>query len=207
MASEPSFRLIVRRGPQPNQVYALTKDVMTLGRDVSNDIVISDPESSRHHSRFTRSGNTYAVEDLGSTNGTFVNGQRVSGGPHALNNGDLVGVGETVTLVYEAAGVPSQAQATIVGSSAAPPAPPPRPAPAPAAPPPPPPAPAPVSYAPPRAAPPSEARPQFNRTLIIAVAVIVVIGFCGLLAAGLFLPAEFWCQVPVANQFPVMCPP
>ena len=39
MASGPGFRLIVRRGPQPNQIYELTKDVLTLGRDITNDIV------------------------------------------------------------------------------------------------------------------------------------------------------------------------
>ncbi len=99
------FRLIVRRGPQPNQVYELSKDVITLGRDITNDIVINDPEVSRHHSRLTRTPGGYTLEDLGSTNGTFINGQRLAAA-RPLANGDMVGMGETVTMAYEGAAVP-----------------------------------------------------------------------------------------------------
>lgn len=101
-----SFRLIVRRGPQPNQVYELTKDVVTLGRDITNDIVINDPEVSRHHCRLTRTSSGYTMEDLGSTNGTFVNGQRLSAA-RLLSNGDMVGLGETVTMAFEGAFIPA----------------------------------------------------------------------------------------------------
>ncbi len=95
-----SFRLIVRRGPQPNQVFELNKDVITLGRDITNDITINDPEVSRHHLRITRGTDGYNLEDLGSTNGTFINGQRLTGS-RALNRGDMIGLGETVTLTYD----------------------------------------------------------------------------------------------------------
>lgn len=94
------FRLVVRRGPQPNQAYELNKDVITIGRDITNDIVINDPEVSRHHLRFTRTEDGYTIEDLGSTNGTFINGQRITGF-RPMNNGDMIGLGETVTLGYE----------------------------------------------------------------------------------------------------------
>jgi pSer/pThr/pTyr-binding forkhead associated (FHA) protein len=100
MQPNDSFRLIVRRGPQPNQTYDLNKDIITLGRDITNDIVINDPEVSRHHMRLTRGAGGYTLEDLGSTNGTFVNGQRLTGAK-PLNNGDMIGLGETVTLGYE----------------------------------------------------------------------------------------------------------
>ncbi len=122
MQSSGSFRLIVRRGPQPNQIYELNKDVISLGRDITNDIVINDPEVSRHHTKITRGGGGYTLEDLGSTNGTFVNGQRLTGA-RPLNGGDLVGLGETVTLSYETAMIPAQmagpapGAGTMVGQS------------------------------------------------------------------------------------------
>ncbi len=100
MQGSDSFRLIVRRGPQPNQTYDLNKDIVTLGRDITNDIVINDPEASRHHLRLTRGADGFNIEDLGSTNGTFINGQRLSG-VRPLNRGDMIGLGETVTLGYE----------------------------------------------------------------------------------------------------------
>lgn len=112
-----TFRLTMQQGPTPGKSYEITKDVMTLGRDVSNDIVINDAEISRHHARFTRQGDGYAVEDLGSTNGTFVNGMRLTG-PRALSQGDVLAMGETVLFGYEA--IPAGAEATV---AAAPPAP------------------------------------------------------------------------------------
>ena len=111
-----SFRLVVRRGPQPNQTYDLNKDISTLGRDITNDIVINDPEVSRHHLRMTRGAGGFTIEDLGSTNGTFVNGQRLTG-PRALRPGDMVGLGETVTLAYESASVPAAPGMEMPGST------------------------------------------------------------------------------------------
>lgn len=111
MQSGSSFRLVIQRGPTPGKSFEIVKDVVTIGRDVSNDIVINDAEMSRHHARLTRQGDTYTVEDLGSTNGTFVNSVRVVGG-RALASKDIVGMGETVTLVYEA--VVSESAATVM---------------------------------------------------------------------------------------------
>ncbi|MBN2303571.1 MAG: FHA domain-containing protein [Anaerolineae bacterium] len=108
-----SFRLIVRRGPQPNKIYELDKSTITIGRDITNDIVINDPEVSRHHCRLTQGGGGFTVEDNGSTNGTFVNGQRLQGA-YPLQYNDMLGLGETVTLAYESA---AQA-ATMVGGGA-----------------------------------------------------------------------------------------
>lgn len=105
MQGNDSFRLVVRRGPQPNQVYELNKDIVTIGRDITNDIVINDPEVSRHHLRFTRGAGGFTIEDLGSTNGTFVGGQRLTGAK-PLNPNDMIGLGETVTLSYEVVRAP-----------------------------------------------------------------------------------------------------
>ncbi len=95
-----NYRIVVRRGPQPNATYDLDQDVITLGRDITNEILINDVEVSRHHMRFSRSLNGYMVEDLGSTNGTFINGRRLTGAQE-IHSGDMIGLGETVTLQVE----------------------------------------------------------------------------------------------------------
>ncbi|GIK28415.1 MAG: FHA domain-containing protein [Chloroflexi bacterium] len=112
MQGSDTFRLVQRRGPQPNTVYELTKEVHSLGRDIANDIVINDAEVSRHHLRFQRGVDGFTIADLGSTNGTFINGQRLVGS-RPLNHGDTVSLGETVTLGYERVrtGIPSGSDA------------------------------------------------------------------------------------------------
>ncbi|MDZ4770209.1 MAG: FHA domain-containing protein [Chloroflexota bacterium] len=125
MIQGDSFRLVMRRGPQPNQTYDLNKDIVTIGRDITNDIVINDPEVSRHHLRFARGADGFSLEDLGSTNGTFVNGQRLNGA-RPLRPGDMLGLGETVTLTYETVGatraedVPGSLTSPSAGSRPAP---------------------------------------------------------------------------------------
>lgn len=83
-------------------VFDLTKEITTLGRDVANDIVLGDPEVSRQHARLTRTPGGYVLEDLGSTNGSFVNGERLNS-PRVINPGDLLGMSEKVTLTFEMA--------------------------------------------------------------------------------------------------------
>ena len=99
MASQ--FQLIMRTGPTPGAAYTLEGDQMTIGRDSSNEIVINDAEISRRHARLTFQGGKYVLEDLGSTNGTFVNGQRLAG-PRVLKAGEVVSFGEQIVLVFEA---------------------------------------------------------------------------------------------------------
>jgi hypothetical protein len=64
-------------------------------------VAINDAEISRKHSRLSFQGGKYVLEDLGSTNGTFVNGQRLSG-PVVLKPGDVVSLGEQIVLMYDA---------------------------------------------------------------------------------------------------------
>ncbi len=110
-----AFRLIVRTGPNPGTVTELTKEVSLIGRDVTNDVVIGDAEVSRQHARITRTPGGYVLEDLGSTNGTFVNGERLTT-PRVLNPGDLIAFGETVTLTFDA--VAPEAAATVASPAA-----------------------------------------------------------------------------------------
>jgi len=116
MQENVRFQLMVRRGPQPNQSYEITQELTTLGRDITNDIVINDRETSRHHLRLLRSGDSLTLEDLGSTNGTFVNGKRVSG-VTPLQHGDMIGLGETVTLGLDIKRPPQHAPVTPPSAS------------------------------------------------------------------------------------------
>jgi hypothetical protein len=78
--------------PQPGASYPLDA-VTTLGRDVNNAIVLDDPFASAEHAVLTFRGRSWFVEDLSSTNGTFVNGILVDGvGP--IGFGDELQVGE-----------------------------------------------------------------------------------------------------------------
>jgi len=109
--SPAESRLIVRTGPSPGMVFDLTKEITTLGRDVATDIVVGDPEVSRQHARLTRTPGGYVLEDLGSTNGVFVNGERLDS-PRVLNPGDLIGLSEKVTLTFEMS-APEAAQTVL----------------------------------------------------------------------------------------------
>ncbi|OQY20253.1 MAG: hypothetical protein B6I34_08780 [Anaerolineaceae bacterium 4572_32.1] len=96
-------RLVMNQGPQPGQTFMIDKDLVTLGRDPSSELVINDPQASRQHARITRRGNLEVIEDLGSTNGTFVNGVRLTD-PHTLTNGDVIGLGDSIRLTYYGSG-------------------------------------------------------------------------------------------------------
>jgi hypothetical protein len=97
-------RLVMREGPQPGQTFMLDQDLLTLGRDPGNEIVISDPQISRQHARITRQGGLTVIEDAESTNGTFVNGLRLAG-PHTLTDGDVISLGDAATLSYHSADI------------------------------------------------------------------------------------------------------
>jgi len=92
---DPEFepRLVVARasGHDPGIAYDLT-DGATLGRgDV--EIQLDDPFASSRHARISRQGRTLVIEDLGSTNGTYLNDEPLTG-PQPLHDGDLIRIGD-----------------------------------------------------------------------------------------------------------------
>jgi len=83
------------------RVVAWRSDTLVAGRSSECDIVLGQDEVSRRHARFERKGDVYEVSDLGSVNGTFVNGRRVERG-QLLQVGDIVQVeGFTLTFVLD----------------------------------------------------------------------------------------------------------
>ncbi len=176
------YQLTMRSGPNPGTVYALDGDLISIGRDSSNEITVNDAEISRRHSRLSFQGGKYVLEDMGSTNGTFVNGQRLTG-PRVLKSGEVVSLGEQIVFVYEA--VLSDPGATVISSRAADI--PPRPV---SAPPPPP-----QAYAgqvP--AGQPEEAQEKKINPVPIAIAVGAVLLICVCIAFFVWVDQTYrWC--------------
>jgi hypothetical protein len=212
------YQFVMRSGPNPGKIYPLEALEIIIGRDTSDGITINDAEVSRKHAKLSLHGSTFMIQDLGSTNGTFINGLRLTS-TQVLNPGDTVSFGENIVLIYEAAYDPN---ATVIASAQASktvapvdkpapapiPAPFPTPAPAPVPPPiyrpaptpAPAPAPAPIpvfsGQVPagpiPMTAPPT--KKKFPIWLIIVIILLLAICAC----VGFFLIIDqlnLWCQV------------
>lgn len=95
-------RLVYSRadnGPTTTFVVTLKKEITTVGRSTENDISLDDALASRYHFRIVATESGYQLEDMNSTNGTLVNGQKVDG--IELGAGDRIQIGDCV-LVYHA---------------------------------------------------------------------------------------------------------
>lgn len=91
---EGSRVLFVRSESQQGREFEVS-DVVVMGRSNETDVVIDDPYASEFHLRLVSQENGMMLHDLGSTNGTYVNGRRVSA-PTELKRGDTIQVGKTV---------------------------------------------------------------------------------------------------------------
>jgi hypothetical protein len=91
-------RLVLKTTGKEDRSFPMSRDSSTLGRHRNNDIVITDPKVSSFHARIDRTTEGHVLVDLGSRNGSFVNGRRVSN--QALANGDELRVG-TAKLNYQ----------------------------------------------------------------------------------------------------------
>ncbi len=98
LAAEPGEELLVAEGAARGQRIALENEFL-VGRAMGEDGRLGDdPELSRRHARVSRDGGRLTIEDLGSANGTFVNGERLTG-PRPLAVGDSVRMGQTTLEV------------------------------------------------------------------------------------------------------------
>lgn len=93
--------LIAQAGPMTGQRWQLQADQMLIGRGPECEISIADRQISRHHARLHRTPQGYTVEDLGSKNGTHVNGVPVRE-PRLLQDGDVIQVAFTLELAFVA---------------------------------------------------------------------------------------------------------
>ncbi len=91
------LRLIVDAGDGGPREFILRRRATTIGRAADNDIVVPQPDVSRHHARFEFVDDVWRIVDLGSTNGTTVNGRRATEAPIAP--GDALVLGATRVVV------------------------------------------------------------------------------------------------------------
>src|SRR5438093_7495410 len=95
-----SVRLVVRQrseagGADKGAEVILDDEVITLGRDKSCQVVLAQQAVSRSHARISRDGSLFFVEDLGSSYGTQINGQKLpKGEKHLLRNGDVIAIAQ-----------------------------------------------------------------------------------------------------------------
>ena len=97
-------------GPRARR-HALRIPVTTLGRSLDNDVVTEHTLTSRHHAQVNWNGDRYVLQDLASTNGTFLNGSRITA-PEPLRDGDAIQLGGLTTprlVVY----LPAEAVTTV----------------------------------------------------------------------------------------------
>jgi pSer/pThr/pTyr-binding forkhead associated (FHA) protein len=85
------FAIVVEKGPRKGMTFLLKEGNTTVGRHPESDIFLNDVTVSRHHLRFSTNGDVLTVEDSGSTNGTYVNDERVDSSE--LSAGDEVLIG------------------------------------------------------------------------------------------------------------------
>lgn len=91
VAGLTGYAIVVDRGPRSGMTYLLRPGNTTVGRHPDSDIFLDDVTVSRHHCRFVVKEGSVMVEDSGSTNGTYVNGERAD--QAELQPGDEVIVG------------------------------------------------------------------------------------------------------------------
>lgn len=84
--------LLVKKGENAGSTYLLDTDVVKAGRHPDNDVFLDDVTVSRKHAEFRRTEGVYSVVDVGSLNGTYVNGELVES--KRLSQGDEVQIGK-----------------------------------------------------------------------------------------------------------------
>jgi hypothetical protein len=92
----PIPTLVVKRGPNAGSSFVVSSDRVTIGRHPDSDFFLDDITVSRRHAEIRREGDIYTVKDVGSLNGTYLNGQRMEAAE--LHSGDELRVGKYVIV-------------------------------------------------------------------------------------------------------------
>ncbi len=92
-AGKPQITITVLAGPEQGLVHKITRPTTTMGRSNTCEIVLTDPQVSRQHCQLILGMGGVTLRDLGSTNGTFLNGARIS--ESSIRNQDVISIGAT----------------------------------------------------------------------------------------------------------------
>jgi predicted component of type VI protein secretion system len=105
MESELQATLVVKGGPNSGAIVALVGGSITMGRRSDNDIVVDETTVSRRHSLIMNTPGGYVVRDLNTTNGTFVNQNKLNQSEHVLRHGDQIKLGGSdITIMFRQEG-------------------------------------------------------------------------------------------------------
>jgi len=115
----PQLTLVL--GRKPVQAYDLDQTTIRIGREVGMDIVIDNPSVSRAQAELRKDGEGWTVTDLGSANGTFLNGKKI-GSTQPLTTGDEIGIGKFSLLFGKAVSAPAPISAAPAKPAAGEPA-------------------------------------------------------------------------------------
>jgi len=107
--------LVVETGSLAGTRFLLDRSLIAIGRSENNDIILEDEMVSKSHCRIITQGDNYLVEDLGSSNGTIINGQQVNS--HMLSDGDKLYIGQTTLTFKKSAAVAAAAAPSTATSS------------------------------------------------------------------------------------------
>jgi hypothetical protein len=91
---EPRLEVVAAMGHEPGTIFDLGDGGATMGRSTNSDIEVDDPFASSAHARIFPRGDFMFIEDMGSTNGTFLNGRQLRR-PEQLKMADKIRIGDT----------------------------------------------------------------------------------------------------------------
>jgi hypothetical protein len=91
---QPRLEVVAAMGHEPGSVFDLGDGGATMGRSASSDIEVDDPFASSAHARIFPRGDFMYIEDMGSTNGTYLNGRQLRR-PEQLKMADKIRIGDT----------------------------------------------------------------------------------------------------------------
>jgi pSer/pThr/pTyr-binding forkhead associated (FHA) protein len=109
-------KLTLLLGRRTMQVYDFKQESIIIGRDDGADVLIDNPSVSRRHAEIRLGDDGWVVEDLGSSNGTFIRGTKIQG-PQALGLGDEVGFGKFSIVFGKALGEGEQPMPTATATA------------------------------------------------------------------------------------------